>query len=150
MTVTMNGKTNEVKAVAKLAMKDMYKNGAKVETKEDIYNTVCDYVQITKEQFEQLYEDAQVAVNEGFWGTEELAEEDLDMVVGGYMDWMKFGIGVAATILGLATVVLGAAITALGAPVIGVPIIAVGAACTGVGVYALSTCTDVNVVVKNA
>jgi len=101
MTNTVNTNYSEAKKVAKLVLQDLYKKDVKVETKEDMFNTVCNYVQLTKEQFEQFYEEAVNAVNEGFWGTEELDDDELEMVAGG-VHWDRFAVGLIAAIAGIA------------------------------------------------
>jgi len=83
MTNTINFNNKNFQAAAVAVKNDILASGATGNTMEDAYKTVCKYVNVTKEQFNELYKQASKKI--AYWknGGCELDDEDLDMVVGG-------------------------------------------------------------------
>jgi len=109
--------TNEMtmekaQAIAAAVMNDVRASGAKIETKEEMYETVCKYVQMTKEQFETLYNELKNCSHPANCN-EELSENELDTVVGGSAwDWVKDNAGTIGMIVGAAALVVAVCATA--------------------------------------
>jgi len=128
MTNTNNINRNQVQEVAEAVMQDLKKRGTVVETKEDVFNAVRNYVNLTKEQFEVCYKEAEKVMKEDDVETRELEAEELDTVVGGIPDWLKVTLGVVGTVAGVAIALFGACLAVGEGPAAGY--LAIAAGCT--------------------
>jgi len=84
-TMTMNVNSKAFEDAAKTAMTDVFNAG---KDKDSVYESVCKYANVTKQQFDNMLEEANDKFtqmkNEGLFKTEELAVEELENVCGGY------------------------------------------------------------------
>jgi len=80
-------------SLAVAIMNDVKASGARVDSLDDMYNVACKYVQVSKEEFEKYCKQADENLKL-LSENHELAENELDMVVGGGLmgdigDWFK-------------------------------------------------------------
>jgi len=113
MTNTMDFNDKETKARAVAAMKHLISTCGETKTMEEVYEAVKQQAEVSREQFEELYQEAKNRM--ASWETEcksELDEAELDMVVGGgAWDWIKDHAKEIAIVAG--AVLVGAAVGAL-------------------------------------
>jgi len=87
MKNTMVNGNNDMQAIAMRIMNDVKASGAKLNTMDDLYSVVSNYVKLTKEQFVEYYNEMKAQLKEN---TMELSEDELDMVAGGGVcDWIS-------------------------------------------------------------
>jgi len=80
--IKMDLNDKNFKNVVEAIEKDISASRSKLDSFDEMYQTVCKYVNITKEQFKECYKQAEEKLK-AYNENRELCEEELDMVVGG-------------------------------------------------------------------
>jgi len=106
MKNTMNYNDKDFQKVAAAVIADLKANNVKCDTKDDLYAAMSRYVQVSKEDFDSLYQQVKEMEASEKESTE-LNEMELDSVVGGLPDFFKTGWGVVTLLVAGALIITG-------------------------------------------
>jgi len=120
-TKNFNFNRPDFQKAAAAVMADLKENNVKCDTMDDMYNAMCRYVQVSREEFNEYVQMAEEEM-ESAEVSKELNSEELDTVVGGLPDfffksnWGKLAFVVCAALAcSGAGAAIGAAVGAIGA-----------------------------------